>query len=658
MNFDKIAVNALRGLSLDMITRSKSGHPGIALSSAPLMYTLFSKHLIADPDDPNWFNRDRFILSAGHASSLLYALLHLCGYKIPLDQLKQFRQLDSLTPGHPEVGHTPGVDATSGPLGQGIAQAVGFAMAEAHLQAIYPEGEQLINHYTYVLCGDGCLEEGISQEAISLAGLQKLNKMILLYDRNDCTLDGPLANSSSEDVKGRFEAAGWNVLLVKDGNDVDEIDKALSLAKTAKEKPTLIICHTVIGYGSPYAGSNVSHGKAFTPEEVIKTKENLGYNFAPFEIPEEAYMAFKDTFYKRGQAAHSEYNKTVEAYSKNHLTEYHLFESLKSNNIKSYLFDNAPSYEEGYKEATRNESQAFLNLVSNEVPNLFGGSADVAGSVKTSVKGFTNFTPENRKGQNINFGIREFEMASIQNGILLHGGLRTYIGSFLVFSDYMKAAIRMSAMEKIPSIYLFSHDSIAVGEDGPTHEPIEQLTMLRTIPDITVYRPSDAIETCAAYHVAFASVDRPTCLILSRQGLINNPGSSYEGAKLGGYVVSKEVKQPVFTLIATGSEVESAIAVQKALLSSGFDTRVVSLPSFDRFDKLTSAYKEEIFGLPYEKRVFIEMGKSDCLYKYAKYVIGIDEFGASGPASEVIKKYGFTPEQLTEKVLKIIKSQN
>jgi transketolase len=657
MKYDKMTVSALRGLALDMICQAKSGHPGIALSAAPLIYTLYTRHLVADPSDPTWINRDRFVLSAGHASALLYATLHLAGYSIPLEQLKVFRQLDSLTPGHPEVGHTPGVDATAGPLGQGISQAVGMAMAETHLAAIYPEGEKLIHHYTYCLCGDGCLEEGISQEAISLAGLQKLNKLILLYDKNDCTLDGPLSNSSVEDVKGRFLAAKWNVLEVADGNDVEEIDKALTLAKTAKEKPTIIICHTVIGFGSPLAGSHLSHGKAFSPEEVVKTKENLGYDFPAFTIPEEAYLAFRESFLARGKKAHEDYDAEILNYRKNHEEDYDRFIAVEHNDVSPYLFKNAPTYEEGFKDATRNESQALLNLVAEELPNLFGGSADVAESVKTNVKVFTDFTPDNRKGQNLNFGIREMAMGGIQNGILLHGGLRTYVGCFLVFSDYMKATIRMAAMEKIAAIYLFSHDSVAVGEDGPTHQPIEQLSMLRTIPGLTVYRPADAIECAAAYQEAFLSTDRPTAIILSRQALLNNPGTSFLGAKKGGYVVSHEKEKEDFALIATGSEVNTAIAVQKILLAEGIDTRVISLPSLDHFNAQSSDYQEQVFGVPYEKRVMIEMGKSDLLYRYAKNVIGIDTFGASAPAGQVIAKFGFTPDKIALRVLAFIQGK-
>ena len=650
MKYDKIALASLRGLSLDVITKANSGHPGMCLSAAPILYTLFTRHLISDIDDPKWMNRDRFVMSAGHGSALLYSLLHLAGYKIPMEQLRQFRQLGSLTPGHPEYGHTPGIDATSGPLGQGISQAVGMAMAEAHLSAIYPEGSRLINHYTYCLTGDGCLEEGISQEAITYAGLQKLNKLVLLYDRNNCTLDGPLSNSSNEDIRQRFESAHWNVLEIADGNDIESIDKAILLAKTAKEKPTIIICHTVIGYGSSLAGSAESHGKAFSPEEVVKTKESLGVSFPAFEVPEEAYLAFKETFVVRGKKTHDAYDEDIRQYANAHPKDFELFESLKNNDISTYLFDGAPHYPDGFKDATRNTSNAFLNLVADEVPNLFGGSADVASSVKTKVKKFSDFTPENRAGCNINFGIREFAMAGIQNGILLHGGLRTYIGSFFVFSDYMKPAIRMAAMEKIPAIYLFSHDSIAVGEDGPTHQPIEQLTMLRTIPDLTVIRPGDAIEVAAAYKIAFSSIDRPTAIILSRQALPNNPGSSYQGSLKGGYIVSKEQHDPRLVLIATGSEVSLAIQIQSMLLSDGIDTRVVSLPSFDIFDRQSKEYQESILGKDYDKRVFLEMGKSDILYKYAKHVFGIDEFGESAPAKDVIRDYGFTPEAMAEKI--------
>lgn len=652
MKYDRIAVSSLRGLSLDMITKANSGHPGICLSAAPLLYTLYTRHLVSDPNHPDWINRDRFILSAGHGSALLYANLYLAGFHVPMDQLKLFRQLDSLCPGHPEVGHTPGVDATSGPLGQGLAQAVGFALAETHLQTLYPEGEKLINHYTYALCGDGCLEEGVSQEAISLAGLYKLNKLILLYDRNDCTLDGPLVQSSVEDVALRFEAAGWNVLKVADGNDVEEIDKALSLAKTSKAKPTIIICHTIIGYGSPLAGTAASHGKPLSLSDVIVTKENLGVSFAPFDVPEEAVLAYRESFTKRGALAYLSYQKESEAYSLSHPEEYQKFRDSLTNDISPLLFQNAPVYPKDYSNATRNTSNALLGLLSTEVPQLIGGSADVASSVKTKVKEFQNYTAQNRSGKNLCFGIREFGEASLQNGMLLHGGLRTYVGSFLVFVDYMKPAIRMAAMEKIPAVYLFSHDSVDVGEDGPTHQPIEQLTMLRSIPNLSVFRPGDAIETSAAYKAAFSSTDHPTALILTRQNVVNNPGTSFEGALKGGYVVSYEKgDKPSYTLLATGSEVNKAVSLQKILLEKGIDTRVVSLPSLDVFDKQTEEYRNEVYGAEYSKRFFLEMGKTDLLYKYAGNPIGIDTFGTSAPDKDAEKKMGFDLAALTIRIL-------
>ena len=657
MDLDNLGINVLRGLSLDMITKANSGHPGMALSAAPALYTLYTRHLVTNPENPNWINRDRFVLSAGHASALLYANLHLAGFKISLDQLKQFRQLDSLTPGHPEFGHTPGVDATSGPLGQGIAQAVGLAIAEAHLSHLYKDGEKLINHYTYCMCGDCCLQEGISQEAISLAGLLGLNKLILLYDKNNCTLDGPLSMSSVEDTKKRFEAANWNVLEVSNGNDVEEIDKAITLAKTTRNKPTIIICTTLIGFGSEYQGKNVAHGKAFNAEQTSKTKETLGCKFTSFEIPADAYLAYSQTLASRGKKANDDYDKYILEYKKKNKKEYDEFINYASNNISNLIFKKAPIYDKGYKNSTRNESEAFLNVLSESVKILMGGSADVKESVKTNVKSFINFTKDHYEGQNLNFGIREFAMAAIQNGILLHGGIRTYVGAFLVFADYMKAAMRMSALEKVPAIYLLSHDSIAVGEDGPTHQPIDQLPMIRSIPNFSLFRPADSIELAASYSFAFSQTSRPTAIILSRQDLVNNPSSSFDGALKGGYVVSKEKKTNSFTIIATGSEVNLAIDVQKLLLLDGIDTRVVSLPCFDQFDLQSEKEKEKVFSNPYEKRVFVEMSKGDMLYKYAKHVISIETFGYSAPASKVIEKMGFTPNKVKEHILKIIKSE-
>lgn len=651
MNYDDIATKCLRCLSLDMIEKAKSGHPGIALSAAPIVYTIYSRHLVSDPNNPTWINRDRFVLSCGHASSLLYATLHLAGYPLPLDELKNFRKFGSFTPGHPELGMTPGVDATSGPLGQGLAQAVGLAIAENHLRHLYPEGERLIDHYTYCLVGDGCLEEGVASEAIALAGLFGLNRLIVLYDKNDCTLDGPLADSSKEDTKMRFEAEGWNVLTVEDGNSIDEIDKAIMIAKEAQDKPTLIICKTIIGYGSPYQNSNKAHGKAFNEEEVLATKNFFNYNHPAFEIPYEAYKAF-DNFKKRGEDSFNKYSADLKEYEHKYPNDYQTF-TLSTSDISSLLPTSAPIYEKGFKQASRDTSLSLLNLFAEKIPFLMGGSADVAESVKTKVATFKDYSKEHPENKNLRFGIREFAMASIQNGLLLHGGLKTYVGSFLVFADYMKAAIRMSAMERLPAIYLFSHDSIAVGEDGPTHEPIEQLTMLRSIPNVNVIRPADAIETSSAYVTALSSKETPTAIILSRQNLPLIDSSFTESQK-GAYIVFKEQEKESLEIIASGSEVSLAIDVAKALLEDGIFARVISMPSMYLFDLQDQEYKNSLFSLPYEKRIFIEMGKGDMLYKYAKHVYSIDTFGKSGNYLEIMKYFGFTVNDIKDYIKKYI----
>ena len=654
---DKLSIAAIRSLCIDEVNKANSGHPGMALGSAPILYTLFTNHLVSNPKDSKWINRDRFVLSAGHASGLLYAMLHVAGYNVSLDDIKSFRQVDSLTPGHPEYKHTDGVDATSGPLGQGIAQAVGMAMAEEALRASYEEGEKLINHYTYVLCGDGCLEEGLSQEAISLAGHQKLNKLILLYDANNVTLDGGLDLSFSECVKNRFLASKWDVLEVKDGNDVDEINNAIAQAKKSKEKPTIIIIHTVIGYGSKNQGTSKVHGNPLGLEDGKHAKvEVYGYDHEDFYVPEEVYKHFEETFAARGLKAEEEWNKVVAAYKEKHPENLLRFNRLTSSlSVDEYLPEELPDFEEGSSVSTRVASGKALNDYMLNVPNLIGGSADVAGSVMTKLNGGVDFTPETRYGHNVNWGIREFAMAAAQNGILLHGGLRTYVGCFLVFSDYMKAAIRMAALSHLPAIYLFSHDSIAVGEDGPTHQPIEQLAMLRSIPNVIVYRPADIRETYAAWREALRNTDRPVALILSRQNLPLLSGSSAEGVKRGGYVVSKENKKAEYIFIATGSEVSLAVEAQKLLLEEGIDVRVVSLPSWERFLENDQSYQDEVLNLPYEKRISVEMLSTFGWARFAKTNIGIDTFGASGPAKDVIKKFDFNVDRLVRTVKELRK---
>lgn len=649
MNQKELSVAAIRSMCIDVVNKAKSGHPGMALGSAPILYTLWTRHLVSDPKDPTWFNRDRFVLSAGHASSLLYTMLHVSGYSVSMDDLKSFRQLGSLTPGHPEFKHTCGVDATSGPLGQGIAQAVGMAMAERAVAHQYPQGKVLCDHYTYVLCGDGCLQEGLSQEAISLAGHQKLNKLILIYDSNAVTLDGGLDLSFSENVKNRFKASEWNVLEVMDGNDVEAIDEAISKAKTSKSKPTLIVVHTVIGYGSEKQGTCKVHGNPLGEEDGAKAKAFYGFNYPAFTIPQEVYDEFKNSFAKRGSEAHKAYDAKVNEWKAAHPAAAKKFERALSGDVSSY-FKKAPKFSEN-ADSTRVSSGKALNELYNKIPFLMGGSADVAGSVMTHIKDGVDFTPKTPKGRNVNWGIREFEMASAQNGMLLHGGLKTYVGCFLVFSDYMKSAIRMAALSKLPAIYLFSHDTIAVGEDGPTHQPIEHLAMLRSIPNMNVIRPCDVNETYAAWEIALRSEETPTALILSRQGL---PllGSKYSEVFKGAYVIDKEEKRLDATIVATGSEVALACEAKKLLKLEGIDVRVVSMPSWFDFEKQPKEYQKSVFGVAKDKVFAVEMLSSFGWYKYADHVMSVDSFGTSAPAKEAIKAYGFTAENVASFVKK------
>ena len=643
---DQLAIATIRSLCIDTINKANSGHPGMALGSAPALYTLFTKHLVATPKDSKWFNRDRFVLSAGHASALLYTMLHLSGYKISMDDMKQFRQIDSLTPGHPEYGWTDGVDATSGPLGQGISQAVGMAMAEQMVNKLYSFGDEVCNHYTYALCGDGCLQEGISQEAISLAGHLKLNKMILLYDANQVTLDGALDLSFSEQVKARFLASEWDVLEVADGNDVDAIDAAISKAKKSKDKPTMIMIHTVIGYGSAKQGTNKVHGNPLGAEDGKAAKLSYGFDHEDFYVPQEVYDLFANTFGARGEKALKAYNDALAklAADKKTKDEYDRFISLNGVDVDKYLPGVYPDFVEGSSTSTRVASGKALNYLMLSMPNLYGGSADVAGSVMTKLDNGANFDANNREGHNINWGIREFAMASAQNGMLLHGGVRSYVGAFFVFSDYMKPAIRMACLSHVPAIYLLSHDSIAVGEDGPTHQPIEQLAMLRSIPHMDVIRPADERETYGAWFAALQSKNHPTAIILSRQNLPLLKESDGEALKRGAYVVSKEAKKADFVLIATGSEVSLAVAAQALLLEKGIDVRVVSMPCWSYFEKQDEAYKKSVINLPKEKCVSIEMLSTFGWAKYADTNIGLDQFGASAPAKDVFKKFNFTPE--------------
>lgn len=650
-NVDELCVASIRATCIDMINKSKSGHPGACLGIAPIIYELYKDFVVANPFQPNWINRDRVVLSAGHASALLYTILHLCSYDISIDDLQEFRQFGSKTPGHPEVNVTPGVDAGSGPLGQGIAQAVGMAMAETMLSAQY--GSKLYNHYTYCICGDGCLEEGISQEAISFTGLQRLNKLILIYDSNDVTLDGALKNSSDDDVITRFLSAHWNVIYVKDGNNLKKIKRAISNAQLSIDKPTLVMVKTIIGYGSKNQGTNKVHGSPLGEEDGLNAKLSYGYTYPPFEIPQEVYDHLKDTFLKRGELAYQKYQNVISKLQENDPYLYTKIMELSTNNVRDYLNEKHLAMDELDSESTRNTSLRVLNYYHELLSNFVGGSADVASSVMTKLANGTTYSYKNRKGTNINWGIREFFMCSAANGILLHGGLRTYVGSFLVFSDYSKAAIRMAALQQLPSIYLFSHDSLAVGEDGPTHQPVEQLAALRAIPNLNVFRPCDAKETYASYRLALESNKTPSAIILTRQNLpLLKNSSNYDLVKKGGYIISKERgNYPEFTIIASGSEVSLALDVKKYLYSLGLDIRVVSMPCVELFEAQDNAYQTSVLGKDYAHRISIEMGSTLGWHKFAKFSIGVDKFGASGKANDVIKNFGFTKETIAKIIL-------
>lgn len=647
---DRLAVAALRSLVIDETNRANSGHPGMPLDIAPALYVLFKNHLVADPAHPEWVNRDRFVLSAGHCSALLYAMLHLSGYAITMEDLKRFRQLNSITPGHPEVTVTPGVDATAGPLGQGIAQAVGMAIAEEKIRASYPEGETILSHYTYCLCGDGCLEEGLSQEAISLAGHQKLNKLVLIYDANTSTLDGPTTNSLTEDVKLRFLASQWNVLEVKDGNDLEAMDHALYKARDSQLYPTLIIVHTKIGYGSVNEGSHKTHGAPLGLEDGKHCKEVYEYDYPEFTVPKEVYDQLAKNFGARGKKGFEDWTHAFSLYETSHPQEAKLFQDAFSRNVKGYLLP-MPNFDPSTSEATRVTSGRYIVNLAKVVPFTFGGSADVASSTKTDLPNEPYFDHEHRNAKNMAFGIREFAMASIQNGILLHGGLLTYVGSFLIFSDYMKAAIRMSALEKLPSIYVLTHDSVALGEDGPTHQPIEQIMGLRAMPNVYVYRPCDARETYACWDIAVRSVNAPSCLILSRQNLPLQERSSAKLTEKGAYLISSAKQNAQIELLASGSEVATAISVQKILLSKGVDSEVISMPCLEKFDEQSQEYRDSVLTLSKDKRFSFEMGSGQGWYKYADHVFSIEDFGRSAPGEEVVKAVGFAPETLAGKVL-------
>ena len=650
------SVNAIKVLGVDAINKAKSGHPGVVMGAAPMAYSLFAKHLRVNPKKTDWINRDRFVLSAGHGSMLLYSLLHLSGFEdVSLEEVKNFRQWGSKTPGHPEFGHTKGVDATTGPLGQGISTAVGMALAERYLAAKYnKEGYELFNHYTYVICGDGDIMEGVASEAASFAAVQKLNKLVVLYDSNDICLDGETRDAFSENVRNRYEAYGWNTILVEDGADVEAVNVAIEKAKQS-DKPTLIEVKTIIGAGSPNKqGTNGVHGAPLGEEETALFRKEIGWNYEPFEIPEEVYADFKVNVADRGETANNEWEKLYNEYKEKfpelaaELEEVLSREDIKHLSKESFSFKNV-----GEAQATRNSSQDAINSIAKVLPTFFGGSADLSHSNMTFIKGEGLQDDAHRTERNIQFGVREFAMATVLNGMMLHGGVRVFGGTFFVFSDYLKAALRLSALQNLPVTYVFTHDSIAVGEDGPTHEPIEHLASLRTIPNTYVFRPADATETQAAWYLAQNVNDKPTSIVLTRQNLPVLENSSFEKVAKGAYVVYETSSDFDTILIATGSEVALAISVAQELEREGVKVRVVSMPSIELFEEQTSEYKEALLPRSIRRRVSLEMGNTALWYKYVGLdglAIGINKFGASAPANKVIEEYGFSVEKVVARI--------
>lgn len=652
---DQLGVNTIRTLSIEAVQKANSGHPGLPMGAAPMAYALWTKHLKVNPTTSrNWVDRDRFVLSAGHGSAMLYSLLHLSGYNVTIDDLKNFRQWDSKTPGHPEVHHTDGVEATTGPLGQGIAMAVGMAMAEAHLAATYNRDSfPIMDHYTYAICGDGDLMEGVSQEASSMAGHMKLGKLIVLYDSNDISLDGPTSKAFTENVGARYEAYGWQHILVKDGNDLDEIEAAIEAAKAETDKPTLIEVKTVIGYGAPKEGTSSVHGAPIGEEGITAAKAVYGWEYPDFTVPEEVAARFKETMIDEGQKAEEAWNEMFKNYEHAHPELAKQFKEAFANQLPEGWEQELPKYELGTSAASRVTSKETIQAISKVVPSFWGGSADLSASNNTMVAAEKDFEPGQYEGRNIWFGVREFAMAAAMNGIQLHGGSHVYGGTFFVFTDYLRPAIRLAALQKVPVTYVLTHDSVAVGEDGPTHEPIEQLASVRCIPNVHVIRPADGNETVAAWKIAMNSTETPTILVLSRQNLPVLEGTlehAFDSVQKGAYVLSPQKgEQPAGILIATGSEVNLAVEAQAKLAEEGIDVSVVSMPSFDLFEKQSAEYKESVLPKAVTKRVAIEAAAS---FGWERYVgtegktITIDHFGASAPGGLVLEKFGFTPENV------------
>jgi len=640
-SIDTLSVNALRVVGAKIITKAKSGHPGIVLGSAPILHTLFTRFININPEDDKWFDRDRFVLSAGHGSCLLYELLSLSGFGLSIDDLYNFRQKGSITPGHPEYGHTKGVEITTGPLGQGIATSVGMAIAENHMASKFNKSDiKIINHYTYVLCGDGDLQEGITQEAISLAGHLGLNKLIVLYDSNDVQLDGDVNLANTENVKGKVEAMGWNHILVKDGNDCDAIAEAIKEAQKSETKPTMIEIKTIIGYGAPNSGESSVHGKPMPEEDVVKLIKNLEYPYGDMDdFPSEVKEFYMTNVKERGYKVCSSWNEKVNQYRISYKEDYKDLEKFMYDGYSLNELDGIPTWDKTMQPATRDVCGKVLDYLSAKLPNIMGGSADLTASTK--VKGADGiYGQSNPLGRNIKFGVREHAMAAIANGITLHGGMRGFCSGFFVFSDYLKPAVRLAAIMHLPTVFMFSHDTVCVGEDGPTHQPIEQLTMFRSMPNTNVIRPADAKEMSAAMVYAFKNKKDPVIITSTRQGLPTLDNTKEEGLEKGGYVVYKPSKKATYTIVAAGSEVALAIDAAKKLEEDGIYATVVSMPSFYLFDLQSEDYKKSI--IPDKSKTFaLEMGSTLSWYKYANVVKGIDTFGSSMPLKYIFDYYGF-----------------
>ncbi len=659
-NIDTLSVNAIRVLSADAVQKANSGHPGLPLGSAAMAYELWAKHMKHNPKNPKWPNRDRFILSGGHGSTLLYSLLHLFGYgDLSTDDLANFRQLNSLTPGHPEYGHTVGVEATTGPLGAGMAMAVGMAMAEEHLAAKFnKEDFPVMDHYTFVLGGDGCMMEGISSEAFSLAGTLGLNKLIVLYDSNKISIEGSTDIAFTEDVKKRFEAFGFQTLVVEDGNNLEEISAAIEAAKADKTRPSMITVKTKIGFGSPKEGMASAHGEPLGVENVAAMREKLGWSHTDaFFVPEAVYDNFK-AIAEKNASVEAEWNQMFVTYSKKYPEMKELWDKYHDEAIANDLINNEEFWAYADKpEATRNLSGIVINRIKDLVPGFIGGSADLAPSTKTYMKDEGDFSRDNYAGRNLHFGVRELSMAAIGNGLALHGGLRPFVSTFFVFSDYMKPMARLTSLMGLPLTYVLTHDSIGVGEDGPTHEPVEQLAMLRAMPNFTVFRPADATETIAGWYYAITSTTTPTALVLTRQNLPQYAGSGKEALK-GGYILADSAKEtPDAIIMASGSEVEISMKAKDELAKAGIDVRVVSMPSIDLFEAQTAEYKESVLPKKVRARVAVEAAID---FGWGKYV-GLDGayvtmkgFGASAPAGELFKKFGFTTENVVAAVKSVL----